>query len=107
MPIELPDKLPDYLPLSFLNQLVFCPRRFWLMYVQGEMEINAAVLEGQLRHQRAHQPGTQTDDQGRTLRSVHVWSDTLRVAGIADFVEARSGTLLPLEHKRGRLGKWL
>lgn len=100
-------EMPEYLPLSFLNQLAFCPRRFWLMYVQGEMEINAAVLEGQLRHQRAHQPGTQMDEQGRTLRSVHVWSDTLRVAGIADFVEERGGTLIPLEHKRGRMGKWL
>jgi CRISPR-associated exonuclease Cas4 len=100
-------EIPDYLPLSFLNQLAFCPRRFWLMYVQGEMEINAAVLEGQLRHQRAHQPGIQTDEQGRTLRSVQVWSDTLRVAGVADFVEERGGKLIPLEHKRGRIGKWL
>lgn len=100
-------ELPDYLPLSYLNQIAFCPRRFWLMYVQGEMEINAAVLEGTLRHQHAHEPGTQTDDQGRTLRSVHVFSDRLRVAGVADFVEERSGALIPLEHKRGRMGKWL
>lgn len=97
----------DYLPLSFLNQLAFCPRRFWLMYVQGEMEINAPVLEGQLRHTRAHQPGVQRDEHGRTLRSVYVWSDALRVAGIADFVEERGGQLIPLEHKRGRLGRWL
>lgn len=98
---------PDYLPLSFLNQIVFCPRRFWLMYCQSEMEINAPVLEGQIRHQKAHQPGRQTDEKGRALRSVHVWSDTLRIAGIADFVEERNGVLIPLEHKRGRMGKWL
>lgn len=101
------NELPDYLPLSFLNQLAFCPRRFWLMYCQSEMEINAPVLEGQLRHQRAHLPGAQTDEQGRILRSVHVWSDTLRIAGIADFIEERSGVLIPLEHKRGRMGRWL
>jgi len=99
--------LPDYLPLSFLNQLAYCPRRFWLMYCQAEMEINAPVLEGQLRHKRAHQPGQQTDEQGRTLRSIHVWSDTLHIAGIADFVEERNGALIPLEHKRGRMGQWL
>jgi len=46
--------LPDYLPLSFLNQLVYCPRRFWLMYVESEMLVNAPVLEGMLRHQRAY-----------------------------------------------------
>ncbi|MBX3086749.1 MAG: CRISPR-associated protein Cas4 [Anaerolineae bacterium] len=106
------DTLPDYLPLSFLNQLSYCPRRFWLMYAQSEIEINAPMLEGTIRHQRAHDPGSQRlDDQGRALRSVHVWSDVLRVAGIADFVEI-TGTqtelhLLPVEHKHGRMGKWL
>ncbi len=100
-------ELPDYLPLSFLNQLVYCRRRFWLMYCQSEMEINAPVLEGQIRHQRAHQPGQQTDEQGRALRSVHVWSDRLRIAGIADFVEERDGLLVPVEHKRGRMGQWI
>lgn len=98
---------PDYLPLSYLNQLAYCPRRFWLMYCQSEMEINAAVLEGTLRHQNAHQPGQQSDEHGRTFRSVHVWSDTLHIAGIADFIESHAGVLVPVEHKRGRIGKWL
>jgi CRISPR-associated exonuclease Cas4 len=97
---------PDYLPLSYLNQLCYCPRRFWLMYCQSEMEVNAFVLDGQNRHHKAHTPGHQTDERGRAYRSVHVWSDALRVAGIADFVEERNGLLTPLEHKRGRMGKW-
>ncbi|MDX2137012.1 MAG: CRISPR-associated protein Cas4 [Chloroflexota bacterium] len=100
-------ELPEYLPLSYLNQLLFCARRFWLMYVQGEMEINAAVLEGQLRHGRAHRPGEQRDEHGRILRSVHVWSDALRVAGVADYVEETDGQWTPVEHKRGRMGRWL
>jgi CRISPR-associated exonuclease Cas4 len=101
--------LPEYLPLSYLNQFIYCPRRFWLMYVQSEMEVNAPLLEGRMRHQRADQPGYQTDELGRTLRSVHVWSDTLRIAGVADFIEEREGatSLIPLEHKRGRMGRWL
>jgi CRISPR-associated exonuclease Cas4 len=100
-------EVSDYLPISFLNQFVYCPRRFWLMYVQKEWEVNAAVLEGTLRHQNAHQRGTQTDENGRTLRSLYLWSDRLRIAGIADFVQERDGALIPLEHKRGRMGKWL
>lgn len=98
--------LPDYLPLSFLNQLVYCPRRFWLMYAESEMLVNAPVLEGTLRHHRAHDPGQQRDETGRVIRSVHVWSEQLRIAGIADFVEERDGRLTPLEHKNGRQGKW-
>lgn len=104
---ELTRDLPDMLPLSFLNQVVYCPRRFWLMYCQDEMEYNAPVLEGMHRHQRAHEPGTQYDEKGRALRSVQVWSETLRIAGVADFVEERDGLLIPLEHKRGRMGKWV
>ncbi len=100
-------ELPDYLPLSFLNQLAYCPRRFWLMYCENEMVVNAEVLEGTLRHRRAHEAGQQKDDHGRTLRSVHVWSNTLRIAGIADFIEEKAGALIPLEHKRGRMGKWI
>lgn len=100
-------ELPDYLPLSYLNQLSYCPRRFWLMYYQSEIEINAPMLEGTLRHQRAHQPGQEKDENGRVFHSVHVWSDTLRVAGIADFVEEHNGLLVPVEHKRGRMGHWI
>ncbi len=100
-------EVSDYLPLSFLNQFVYCPRRFWLMYVQKEWEVNAAVLEGTLRHQNAHQRGTQTDEQGRVIRSLYLWSDSLQISGIADFVQERNGVLVPLEHKRGRMGKWL
>lgn len=100
-------EIPDYLPLSLLNQFVYCPRRFWLMYVQGEMEINAPLLEGQIRHEIAHKAGTQTDERGRAMRSIHLWSDTHRIVGIADFVEERGGVLVPVEHKRGRMGMWL
>ncbi len=104
MPIA---ELPDYIPLSFVNQFVYCVRRFWLMYVQSEMEVNAPVLEGILRHERAHQPGQQTDEQGRTQRSVQIWSDRLRIRGVADFVEEHNGGLIPVEHKRGRMGNWI
>lgn len=99
--------LPDYLPLSFLNQLVYCRRRFWLMYAESEMLVNAPVLEGTLRHHRAHDPGQRRDEMGRVIRSVRVWSDTLHIIGIADFVEERDGVLTPLEHKNGRMGKWV
>ncbi len=98
---------PDYLPLSFLNQLLYCPRRFWLMFMQSEWQENAPVLDGTFRHKRAHDPGTQRDEFGRAERSIHVWSDALRVAGVADFIEERNGTLVPLEHKRGKMGQWL
>jgi CRISPR-associated exonuclease Cas4 len=106
----------DYLPLSYLNQLVYCPRRFWYMYVQGELEVNAHMLEGTLQHEkRADKPGTETDDHGRAVhRRVWVWSGRLQIAGFADFVEEQPAgatilhrpPLVPVEYKHGRQGKW-
>ena len=107
----------DYLPLSYLNQLVYCPRRFWYMYVQGEIAINAPMLEGTYQHQtRADKPGHDTDDRGRTAHHrIWVWSDRLQIAGIADFVEIEPlhnssfiihNSLIPVEYKHGKKAKW-
>lgn len=97
----------DYLPLSFLNQLEYCSRRFWLMFVEAELAINAPMLEGIYRHERAHESGSEQQGELTTHRQVYVWSDRLRVAGLADFVEQAAGQLQPVEQKRGKMGKWL
>lgn len=108
----------DYLPLAMLNQLEYCERRFYLMHVMGEMEINAPVLEGTQLHERAHSSGAATQGGAVVHRKVYVWSDRLRIAGYADMVEEsrqadkeadRQGTveLWPVEYKRGKMGKWL
>ncbi|VAW34199.1 CRISPR-associated RecB family exonuclease Cas4 [hydrothermal vent metagenome] len=111
------------LPLSYLNQLTYCPRRFWYMYVQGEIAINAPMLEGTYQHQtRADKPGQDTDDNGRIIhRRLWVWSDRLQIAGFADFVETtkneersaednfiihNSSLIIPVEYKHGRKAKW-
>ena len=106
---------PDYLPISMLNQLEYCERRFWLMYVCGEMEVNAPVLEGILQHERAHTAGVKHAGELTIHRRTYLWSDRLRLTGFADLVEEQTGTklhsevkkLLPVEYKRGRMGKWL
>ncbi len=97
----------DYLPISMLNQLAYCPRRFWLMYVQGEMAINAAVQEGVYQHQRAHSGRRNQEDGDIIHRRLYVWSDRLRIIGFTDVVEERAGQLIPIEYKRGKMGKWL
>jgi len=97
----------DYLPLSFLNQLEYCERRFWLMFVEGELAINAPMLEGIYRHQQTHQSGSEQRDELTTYRQVYVWSERLRLVGLADCVEDEQGRLQPVEHKRGKMSRWL
>ena len=100
---------PEPIPISMLNQLEYCERRFYLMHVLGEMEINAHVLEGTLRHENAHSPGTSREGETLTHRRLYAWSDNLLIAGFADVVEEspEEGALVPIEYKKGRMGKWL
>jgi len=89
-----------------LNQLEYCPRRFWLMYVHGEMVENAPVLEGIFQHERVHTAGREMEDGKLKRRRVYVYSDRLRLAGFIDVLEEENGTLRPVEYKRGRQGRW-
>lgn len=100
--------MEDYLPISMLNQLEYCERRFYLMHVLGEMEVNAHVLEGTLRHEEVHTAGAHREGEMIVHRRVYLWSDTLRIAGFADMVEEdAAGGLVPVEYKKGRMAKWL
>ncbi len=106
----------DYLPISMLNQLAYCERRFYLMHVRGEMDINAHVLEGTLRHESAHTAGREQESGATIHRRIYLWSDELQITGFADVVEESppsdsspngKGELIPVEYKKGRMGKWL
>lgn len=98
----------EMLPISSLNALEYCPRRFYYQVVQGEMLVNEFVLEGQLAHQRVHQAGTRTTEEGEieTTR-LYLSSETLHLTGFADVVEERAGAVLPVEYKHGQQGDWL
>ncbi len=102
------DRAPESLPISSLNALEYCPRRFYYQFVQSDMLINEFVLEGTLVHQRANQPGRQTNAQGemQTTR-VYLYSEELHLSGFADVVEEQGGLLIPVEYKHGRQGTWL
>ncbi|HUG70746.1 MAG TPA: CRISPR-associated endonuclease Cas1 [Pirellulaceae bacterium] len=41
-----------YLPARMINELVYCPRLFYLMHVEGQFESNAETTEGDNIHQR-------------------------------------------------------
>jgi CRISPR-associated exonuclease Cas4 len=96
------------LPLSFINQYAYCPRRFWYMYVEAEMIENAHVARGVAHHERVHAQGYETTAPGVVARrSVQVYSHRLGVSGVCDIVEETGGgTRPPLEDKQGQRGRW-
>ena len=98
----------EMLPISSLNALEYCPRKFYYQFVQGEMLVNEFVLEGTLAHQRVHQAGTHTTAEGEIQTTqLYLYSEALHISGFADVVQERSGVLLPVEYKHGSQGNWL
>lgn len=97
----------EIIPISSLNALEYCPRRFYYQFVQGEMLVNEFVLEGTLAHERVDQPGTHTTVGEMQTTRLYLYSEALQLSGFTDVVEERSGVLVPVEYKHGQEGMWL
>ncbi len=108
--------MPDPLPISALQHLIFCKRQCALIHIEGLWAENRFTVEGHILHRRAH-----GEDQGprgggrgksrpgvRIVRALALHSEQLGLVGKADIVEFRdqghgSGpTPFPIEYKRGR-----
>ena len=98
--------MDDYIPLSMINALAYCARRFGYEYVRAEMLLNEHVVEGVLRHQGVDLGGKEWLPDGVQQRRVYVWSERLGLAGFCDLVEERGGQQYPVEYKKGRPGRW-
>ncbi len=109
----------DYLPISALQHLEFCPRRCALVHVEGQWSENVQTAEGRTLHQKVHEAPSETVAGVRVARGVRLCSQKLGLYGVADVVEfhptdsrdERTVTIddsgrrwlpLPVEYKRGR-----
>jgi CRISPR-associated exonuclease Cas4 len=98
----------EMIPISSLNALEYCPRKFYYQFVQGETLSNEFLLEGTLAHRDVDQPGTHVTEQGEVqMTRLYLFSEVLRLTGFADVVEERGGLLVPVEYKHGQQGQWL
>jgi CRISPR-associated exonuclease Cas4 len=97
----------DYLPLAYLNAWEYCPRRFYLEYVLGEMSDNEHIILGRHIHRNINEEGTIQEGETLIHQQQWVWSDRLKVAGIIDAVEECDGQLVPVEYKKGKMAQHL
>src|SRR5579859_2129651 len=98
--------LIDYIPLSMINALAYCARRFGYEFVQAEMLLNEHVVEGTLRHQGVDFGGREWIGDAVQQRRMYIWSERLKLAGFSDLVETRNSQIYPVEYKKGRPGRW-
>ena len=126
-PTPMPD-LPDLLPARMLNELVYCPRLFYLEFVQGQFVDSADTIEGRQRHQRVDAEGGQMpqasppatskgsprdqapddnahpdDTEPQIARSVMLSAPNAGLITRCDLIEAVGNRVTPVDYKRGSM----
>ena len=109
------DDEDDLIPVRMVNEVVYCPRLFWLEHVAGLFEENAHVVRGKAVHKNVDKPGgaitaPASDDPPWHARSLWITSAILGVSAKLDLVdEAADGSVFPVDTKKGkspREGLW-
>ena len=106
----------EYLPLSYLSQLGYCPRRVGLLLNERVWLESAATAKGRREHESVHT--RRIERRGRELKLFEypVASNDLGVSGKCDLIEAQEDPtgcripavdfpvlLYPVEYKHGKL----
>ncbi|HVQ39617.1 MAG TPA: CRISPR-associated endonuclease Cas1 [Pyrinomonadaceae bacterium] len=107
MSLPTPDS-PVQLPARMLNEFAYCPRLFYLEYVQQEWNHSADTLEGRFIHRRVDQqagsvPAADEFSEGQRVhaRSISIGSDQLGAVAKIDVLEGEDGVVTPVDYKRG------
>lgn len=101
----------DYLPLSYLNDLLFCERRAALHLTEQIWKDNQFTTEGLMAHKRVDIPKNLRHKECRQVTGIWLVSHQLGLIGKADLIELRdqpSGPPVPfpVDFKRGKKRRW-
>lgn len=99
--------VPDLVPARMVNEFEYCPRLFYLEWVQSRFEDNPDTVEGRYVHRNVDAGGGRIDDPDedspvRKARSVAISSEDLGIIAKADIIEGKGNKVTPVEVKRGR-----
>lgn len=102
----LATELPELVPARMVNEFTYCPRLFYLEWVQGQFEHNADTADGKWRHRAVDRPAGRAPlpDEGEVAKatSVHIGSDRLGLIAVIDLLESKDGKVRPVDTKKGR-----
>ncbi len=103
----------ELLPLSALNDLLFCERRAALHLLERIWENNQYTVEGHFAHRRVDQTTASSSGEYRRVTGMMLSSYRLGLVGRADLVEFRGdygssteSVPYPVDFKRGRKRRW-
>jgi CRISPR-associated protein Cas1 len=96
------------LPVRMLNEFIYCPRLFYLEWVQGEFEDSEDTIVGQRIHKRiSEEKGDidykieSCDERKIRAQSVLLSSEKLGIIARIDLIEKEKDKLIPIDYKKG------
>lgn len=99
------------MPVRRLHNYLYCPRLFYLQWVENIFEENADTVAGSAIHRQADQPSRFDDakatalreglPEGAKLRSLRLESATLGLVGMIDIVEGGPDGTCVVDYKKG------
>lgn len=101
--------VPDLVPARMLNEFCYCPRLFFIEWVEARFADNADTVEGRYAHKVVDAPGGRAplpddDEPFIVTRSLPLASERYGITLKCDIVEAgRDGDVIPVDHKKGKV----
>lgn len=97
--------IPELVPARMLNEYVYCPRLFFLEWVDWSWVASGDTAEGDRVHRRVDEGGGAAplpgDGEVRAARSVELASDRLGIVAKLDLLEGVGGGVVPVDTKKG------
>jgi CRISPR-associated exonuclease Cas4 len=92
----------DLLPLSGLQHMAFCERRWALVHLERQWEENLFTAEGRVAHEKAHSGDVESRPGALLRRALPVHSFRLGLSGQCDVVEFTPGDAgIAMPRRRG------
>ncbi|HOR26080.1 MAG TPA: CRISPR-associated endonuclease Cas1 [Opitutaceae bacterium] len=99
------------MPVRRLHNYLYCPRLFYLQWVENLFEENADTAEGSAKHRQVDAPSRFDDEkaealrnslpEGARLRSLRIESESLGLVGVIDLIESNESGLEIADYKKG------
>ena len=83
----MPYSEDDFLMISGLQHLAFCPRQCALIHMEQAWSENVLTALGEVMHERVHTAGAESRSDVRIVRGLRLKSARLGITGVADVVE--------------------
>lgn len=99
----------ELLPARMVNEYAYCPRLFFLMYVQREWAHSADTMDGKFVHRRVDRPEGKAPAAAALVetdrlhaRSITVGSPRLGAIAVVDVLESEGTRVTPVDYKRSQ-----